>query len=130
MEYAALDTLLRESDIVSVHLPLTPESRHLFGAEQFRMMKPSALLVNTARGAVVDNAALAEALRVGEIAGAALDVFEGEPKILPELLELDNIVLTPHTGTNTVETRERMSFHAARNIIRFFEGDPDIDRVN
>lgn len=130
VEYAALSTLLRESDIVSVHLPLTPESRHLFGAEQFRMMKPSALLVNTARGAVVDNAALAEALRVGEIAGAALDVFEGEPKILPELLELDNIVLTPHTGTNTVETRERMSFHAARNIIRFFEGDPDIDRVN
>ena len=69
-------------------------------------------------------------MRVVEIASAALDVSQGEPKILPELLELDNIVLTPHTGTNTVETRERMSFHAARNIIRFFEGDPDIDRVN
>lgn len=130
VEYAGFDALLREADIVSVHLPLTPESYHLFGTEQFRQMKPTALLVNTARGAVVDNAALAAALRSGEIAGAALDVFENEPKVLPALLSLDNIVLTPHTGTNTVETREQMSFHAARNVIRFFDGDPDIDRVN
>lgn len=128
--YADFDTLLRESDIVSVHIPLTPESRHLFGAEQFRIMKRTALLVNTARGAVVDNAALAVALRNGSIAGAALDVFENEPKVLPALLLPDNIVLTPHTGTNTVETREQMSFYAARNVARFFEGDPDIDRVN
>ncbi|WP_297831794.1 NAD(P)-dependent oxidoreductase [uncultured Rikenella sp.] len=129
VEYADFDTLLRESDIVSVHTPLTDESRHLFGPEQFRRMKPTALLVNTARGAVVDNAALAEALRSGEIAGAALDVFENEPRVLPELLTLDNIVLTPHTGTNTVETREQMSAHAARNVMRFFAGDPEIDRV-
>lgn len=129
VEYADFDTLLRESDIVSVHTPLTDESRHLFGPEQFRRMKSTALLVNTARGAVVDNAALAEALRSGEIAGAALDVFENEPRVLPELLTLDNIVLTPHTGTNTVETREQMSAHAARNVMRFFAGDPEIDRV-
>lgn len=130
VEYAGFDTLLRESDIVSVHLPLTPESHHMFGAEQFRAMKPTALLVNTARGAVVDNLALAQALRSGLIAGAALDVFENEPKVLPALLTLDNIVLTPHIGTNTVETREQMSFYAARNVIRFFDEDPDIDRVN
>lgn len=102
----------------------------MFGAEQFRAMKPTALLVNTARGAVVDNSALAQALRSGLIAGAALDVFENEPKVLPPLLTLDNIVLTPHIGTNTVETREQMSFYAARNVIRFFDEDPDIDRVN
>lgn len=129
VEYADFDTLLRESDIVSVHTPLTDESRHLFGPEQFRRMKPTALLVNTARGAVVDNSALAEALRSGQIAGAALDVFENEPRVLPDLLTLDNVVLTPHTGTNTVETREQMSRHAARNVMRFFAGDPDIDRV-
>lgn len=130
VQYAEFDDLLRESDIISVHIPLTGESHHLFGAEQFRKMKRSALLVNTARGPVVDNRALAVALRSGEIAGAALDVFENEPKVQPELLLLDNIVLTPHTGTNTVETREQMSFYAARNVIRFFGGDPEIDRVN
>lgn len=130
VEYADFDTLLKKSDIISVHIPLTDESHHLFGTEQFRKMKNTALLVNTARGAVVDNAALAVALRSGEIAGAALDVFENEPKVLPDLLLLENIVLTPHTGTNTVETREQMSFYAARNVIRFFDGDPGIDRVN
>lgn len=130
VEYADFETLLEQADIISVHIPLTSESRHMFGAGQFRKMKSSALLVNTARGPVVDNRALAAALRDREIAGAALDVFEGEPKVLPELLSLDNIVLTPHTGTNTVETREQMSFYAARNVIRFFDGDPGIDRVN
>lgn len=130
VEYADFDTLLKESDIISVHIPLTDESHHLFGTEQFRKMKNTALLVNTARGAVVDNRALAVALRSGGIAGAALDVFENEPKVLSELLLLDNVVLTPHTGTNTVETREQMSFYAARNVIRFFGGDPGIDRVN
>jgi glyoxylate reductase len=104
-----LEMLLASSDVVSLHVPFSPETRHLIGAEALRSMRPGAVLVNTSRGPVVDEAALVEALRAGTIAGAALDVFEREPEVHPGLLELDNVVLAPHLGSATHETREAMA---------------------
>lgn len=103
-----LDDLLAAADIVSLHLPLTDESRHLIDAEALARMKPTAVLVNVSRGPIVDEAALVEALREGAIAGAALDVFEREPEVDPGLLGLENVVLVPHLGSATLETREAM----------------------
>ena len=103
-----LDALLREADVVSLHVPLGRETHHLIDARALSLMKPTAFLVNTTRGPVVDEAALAEALRDGRIAGAALDVFEREPEVTEELLELENVVLTPHLGSATLETRQAM----------------------
>jgi glyoxylate reductase len=119
-----LDELLATGDVVSLHTPLTPETRHLIGARELGLMKPTATLVNTARGAVVDEAALVEALREGRIAGAGLDVFEDEPHVHPGLLELDNVVLLPHVGSATVETRAVMAELAARNAIAIATGEP------
>lgn len=102
------DELLGSSDVVSLHCPLTPETRHLIGAAALGTMKPSAVLVNTTRGPVVDEAALVDALREGQIAGAALDVYEREPEVHPGLLEFENVVLAPHFGSATAETREAM----------------------
>jgi glyoxylate reductase len=104
---------LRRADVVSLHVPATPATRHLIDAAALEVMKPTAVLVNTARGSVVDEAALVRALRSGRIAGAALDVFEFEPAVSPELLELENVVLTPHLGSATRETREAMGLLAA-----------------
>jgi glyoxylate reductase len=104
----ALEELLAEADVVSLHVPLGRETRHLIDAEALRRMKASAVLVNTARGPIVDEEALVEALEAGEIAGAALDVFEYEPDVLPGLLGRDDVVLTPHIGSATVEAREAM----------------------
>jgi glyoxylate reductase len=118
-----LDELLRTSDVVSLHTPLTPETRHLIGARELALMKPTATLVNTARGAVVDEAALVEALSEGRIAGAGLDVYEDEPNIHPGLLELENVVLLPHIGSATVETRAVMAELAARNAIAIARGE-------
>lgn len=117
-----LETLLRESDFVSVHTPLTDDTHHLFGAAQLRRMKESAYLINTSRGPVVDEAALAQALRDGEIRGAALDVFENEPEVYPGLLELDNVLITPHVASASVDTRTRMATMAAENVIAAFGG--------
>jgi glyoxylate reductase len=103
-----LEPLLAEADVLSIHCPLTPETRHLIDGAALAQMKPEAVLVNTARGPIVDEAALADALRNGTIAGAALDVFELEPKVTPALLELENVVLTPHLGSATHATREAM----------------------
>jgi lactate dehydrogenase-like 2-hydroxyacid dehydrogenase len=103
-----LDELLATADVVSLHLPLTEESRHLIDAAALSRMKPTAVLVNTSRGPVVDESALVEALREGRIAGAALDVFEREPSVDPGLLDLENVVLVPHLGSATQETREAM----------------------
>jgi glyoxylate reductase len=118
-----LDELLGTSDAVSLHTPLTPETRHLIGARELALMKPTATLVNTARGAVVDEAALVEALRGGQIAGAGLDVYEHEPAVHPGLLELENVVLVPHIGSSTVETRDAMAELAARNAVAIARGE-------
>lgn len=121
---ADLDTLLKESDFISLHTPLTPETRHLIGARELALMKPTAILVNTSRGAVIDEQALAEALSNHRIAGAALDVFENEPHITEILYELDNVVLTPHIGTGTVDARIEMGREAIDNIRNFFDNHP------
>lgn len=124
------DTLLRESDFVSVHTPLTPETHHLIGADQLRMMKETAYLVNTSRGPVVDEAALAHALGEGHIRGAALDVFEREPEVHPDLLVLDNALLTPHIASASVDTRTRMATMAAENVVAAFAGERPPTVVN
>ena len=117
-----LDDLLEESDFVSIHVSLTPETRHLFGAGQFKRMKDTAVLVNTSRGPVVDEEALADALATGEIFAAGLDVFENEPTVHPRLLELENVVLVPHLGSATVDTRNAMAALAVENVIAALEG--------
>ncbi|MCW3807812.1 NAD(P)-dependent oxidoreductase [Plebeiibacterium marinum] len=117
-----METLLRESDIVSLNCPLTPETKHLIGAEAFEKMKDSAILINTARGPVVNQNALIKAIQNKLIAGAGLDVYENEPHIPQELLEMDQVVLTPHTGTATLETREAMSRLVSKIIRNFFDG--------
>lgn len=117
-----LDTLLRESDVVSLHCPYSPATHHLLGAEEFAVMKPTAHVVNTARGPVIDEAALVEALKDGQIAGAGLDVFEEEPKVHPGLLECENAVLLPHLGSSTIETRTAMATLAADNAVAVLAG--------
>ena len=119
-----LRAALRRADVVSLHVPLTAETQHLIGAGELRAMKPDAILVNTSRGPVVDEPALVEALRSGEIAAAALDVYEREPDLAPGLRELDNVVLEPHTASATVEARTAMSRLAAENVIAALEGRP------
>jgi lactate dehydrogenase-like 2-hydroxyacid dehydrogenase len=111
-------------------IPLSTETRHLIGAAELALMKPTAFLVNVARGPVVDEAALAEALRTGRIAGAGLDVFEEEPKVHPELLALDNLVLTPHIGSASRATRLRMATRAAENCVAALEGHRPPNLVN
>ncbi|CAM3652984.1 D-glycerate dehydrogenase [Kibdelosporangium persicum] len=113
----SFDSLVAESDVISIHAPLTPETRHLFDADTFRRMKPTAVLVNTARGPLVDEAALAKALRAGEIFAAGLDVFEREPQVEAALLDLDNVTLAPHLGSATVQTRAAMGLFAVRNLL-------------
>ena len=126
----SLDELLKQSDFVSLHCPLTPETKHLIGAKQLAMMKPTAHLINTARGPVVDEAALVEALRTKKIAGAGLDVYEEEPKIHPGLFELENAVLAPHIGSATTETRGKMATMAAQNVIAVLKGGKAPNAVN
>lgn len=121
-EFLTLDELLRRSDFVSIHVPLLPTTRHLIGAKQLRMMKKTAFLINTSRGPVVDEAALIAALQKKQIAGAGIDVYEFEPKIPLALRKLDNVVLTPHTASATIETRQAMSRRAAENIVAFLDG--------
>ncbi|EGB16192.1 D-isomer specific 2-hydroxyacid dehydrogenase NAD-binding protein [Pseudodesulfovibrio mercurii] len=116
------EELLEQSDFISLHTPLTPSTRHLFGAEAFRRMKRTAYLVNTARGPVIDEQALLAALRAGEIAGAGLDVYEHEPALTPGLAELTNVVLLPHIGSGTASARTDMSVLAARNLLAMLEG--------
>jgi glyoxylate reductase len=118
-----LDELLASSDVVSLHCPLTAETRHLISVRELGLMKESATLVNTARGPVVDEAALAGALREGVITAAGLDVYEREPRVEPALLELENAVLSPHLGSATVETRTAMAVLAARNAIAAVRGE-------
>ena len=116
------ETLVRESDYLSLHVPLLPQTHHYIGAAELAAMKRTAYLVNTSRGPVVDEAALAQALRDGEIAGAGLDVFEREPQVDPGLVSLDNVVLAPHIASATVETRTKMALMAAENAIAAVKG--------
>ena len=124
-----VEALLEGSDFVSLHCPGGPETFHLIDAARLGRMKPAAFLINTARGPVVDEAALVEALKARRIAGAGLDVYEAEPKAHPGLLELDNVVLLPHLGSATTETRTAMGMKVADNLDAFFDGRPPPDRV-
>ena len=123
------DKLLSTSDIVSLHCPLTPDTRHLINQTALARMKRSAYLVNASRGPVVDEAALAWALKNRLIAGAGLDVYEDEPEVLPELLALENVLLSPHLGSATSETRTAMADLAARNIVAVLTGQPPLTPV-
>ena len=125
----SMDEVLVTSDVVSIHAPLTPETRHLIDRKALSRMKPSAYLVNTARGPVVDEEALVAALEAGGLAGAALDVFEREPVVHPGLLRLDNVVLAPHIGSSTHETRTAMAELAARNVVRVLRGQRPLTPV-
>ena len=126
--YVSKEELLMEADFVSLHLPYTPEVKHIIDGKALRMMKPTAYLINTARGAHVDEQALVKALKEGEIAGAAMDVYEHEPQITPELLEMDNVVLSPHTGTGTWEGRIAMCENVCDNILAWQQ--QEIDKMN
>ena len=121
--YVDKETLLKESDFISVHVPLLPSTRHLIGEKEFKLMKKTAVLINTSRGPVVDEKALVKALKQGEIWGAGLDVFENEPLLEPGLAELDNVVIVPHIASATIETRTNMGLIAVRNIIAVFKGE-------
>jgi lactate dehydrogenase-like 2-hydroxyacid dehydrogenase len=124
-----LEELLRTSDVVSLHCPSTAETRHLMNAERLRLMPSHALLINTARGDIVDEHALVQALRERAIAGAGLDVYEFEPTVLPDLREFEQVVLLPHMGTSTVETRVAMGECAVRNLTAALAGEVPPDRV-
>ena len=124
-----LETLLREADFVTLHTNLTPETRHLIGERTLRLMRKSAIVVNAARGPIVDEAALAQALREGWIAGAGLDVFEEEPRIHPDLLPLQNVVLAPHIASASRDTRIAMATLAVRNCVAVLEGKAPITPV-
>jgi glyoxylate reductase len=121
-EMVSLDHLLCNADFVSLHVPLSQSTRHLIGKRELDMMKPTAILINVSRGEVIDEAALVEALKKGRIAGAGLDVFENEPRMTVGLASLDNVVLTPHIGSASVETRERMAEMAVENLVDVLEG--------
>lgn len=127
--YVSKEELLERADFVSLNAPYTPETYHIIGAEELKRMKNSAILINTARGPLVDEAALVEALKSREIRGAGLDVFEDGDYPMEDLLEMDNVVLTPHIGTQTTETRILMARTVCNNVIGFLEGDRPVSRV-
>lgn len=129
VEYMSLDNLLRESDYVSIHCPLTTETCGLINEEKINLMRDTAFLINTARGKIVDESALASALKTGRLAGAGLDVFEYEPEINPELLGLPNVVLTPHIASSVQEVRDEMALMAARNVIEALNGRTPLNLV-
>jgi len=129
-EFVEFETLLRRSDFLSLHVPLTPETRHSIAAQQLALMKPTAFLINTARGPIVDEEALVHALQGGRLAGAGLDVFEHEPTVHPALIGMENVTLLPHIGSGTVETRFRMAALAAENLLAALRGERPPNLVN
>lgn len=129
-EYVDLDKLLRDSDFVSVHVPLLPSTRHLISTETLSKMRPTAYLINTSRGQVVDEAALVEALEQKKIAGAALDVFENEPQVHPGLLDRKDVILTPHIASASVAARTKMAVMAANNVVARFHGKKPPNALN
>jgi glyoxylate reductase len=130
LEYVPLDQLLAESDFVSIHSPLRPETRHQVGARELSLMKPTAFLINTARGPIVDEKALVKALGKGMIAGAGLDVFEHEPKVPAALVKMANVVLTPHLGSGVFDVREQMANIVVDNILAVLDGREPPNCVN
>lgn len=132
--YVPFDELLRQSDFVSIHVPLIMhgpnKTYHMFSDREFELMKPTAFLINTSRGPVVDEKALVRALKEGKIAGAGLDVYENEPQVEPELLEMDNVVLLPHIGSATTETRTKMALMAVENVLAALRGERPPNLVN
>ena len=130
-EFVEFDGLLAMSDFISIHVPLTEKTKHMFTTQEFKKMKNTAILINTARGPVVDEAALVEAIKDGQIRGAALDVFEEEPGVHPELIKMEeNVVLAPHIGSASIETRLRMAKMAARNMAKGLKGTRPPNLVN
>lgn len=123
VKYATLEELVKISDYISLHTPLTDETYHLLDEKEFSMMKPNVIIINTARGPVINEKVLIKYLKEGKIAGAGLDVYEEEPKVPQELIELDNVVLTPHTGSATYETRDNMAKMVAENVISALKGE-------
>lgn len=130
LEYMPLDQLLAESDFVSIHSPHTPETHHQIGARELSLMKPTAFLINTARGPIVDEKALVKALQKGTIAGAGLDVFEHEPKVPQALLKMPNVALTPHLGSAVIGVREKMANIVVDNILALLDGTKPPNCVN
>lgn len=128
--FVDFETLVKTSDIISLHVPLTPETHHLFDEAQFKLMKNSALLINCARGPVINEKALLIALRNKEIAGAALDVYENEPNVTEGLTDLDNVILTPHIGNASVEARDKMAKIVADNVVKTLQGQQAKNIVN
>jgi len=128
--FRSFEDLLREADFVSLHPQLTPQTRHLMSDGQFALMKPTAFVINTARGPVIDEAALVRALKDKQIAGAALDVHEHEPRVAPELIAMPNVVLTPHLGSAVSELRESMAHVVVENTIALIEGRPPVSCLN
>ena len=125
-----IEKLMEESDYVTIHLPLTEETRHFINKEKIELMKQTAYLVNTARGPIVDEHALVEALHLGKIAGVALDVHENEPQMNPEMMQMENVVLTPHIASATVEVREKMGEQAVGAVLRALAGEKPENLVN
>lgn len=128
-QYVSKETLLREADYISLNAPSTEETIHMISNKELEMMKKTAIFINTARGNMVDEVALSNALKENKILAAGLDVFENEPKILPELLELDNVVLAPHAGTKTMEARNEMGREVIQNILGFYFDSYAVSRV-
>lgn len=129
-EFVDRESLLRQSDFLSLHVPLTPETRHAIGAPELALMKPSAFVINAARGPIIDEAALVQALQAGRLAGAGLDVFEDEPQVHPALIAMDNVTLSPHVGSATAETRLRMAMLASENLLAALRGERPPNLVN
>jgi glyoxylate reductase len=130
MTYMPMDDVLKQSDFISVHTPYMPSTHHLIGDRELSLMKPSAVLINTARGPIVDEKALVEALQSGTIAGAGLDVFEHEPAVEPELLTMENVVIVPHIASASLNTRTLMATMASDNIVAHFHGQHPPNIVN
>ena len=128
--YADKETLLRQADYVSLHVALTPETTHLIGEAEFKLMKKTAILINTARGPVVDEKALVRALKAGEIFGAGLDVYEQEPKVEPDLIGMENVVLLPHIASATIPTRTRMGYMNVADIFAALDGQMPTNCLN
>ncbi len=130
LEFASVEEILKESDYITLHVPLTEKTKHMIGEKELALMKPSAILINTSRGSVIDESALVKALQEERIAGAALDVYEFEPKLSPGLKEIDNVIITAHIGTGTIDTRTKMGMMVGENLLAGLNNKQPANCVN